>query len=58
VDKAERQRIAERAAALDVWLANLPRHGHPEHGDPDIAERALEAFEERRPARDASDDHP
>jgi hypothetical protein len=48
----DRRRIAERAAALDAWLVNLPKVGHPGHGDEETADRALQAFEERRPARD------
>jgi hypothetical protein len=52
VDAGDRRRIAERAAAFGVWLDNLPKEGHPEHGDPEVAERALQVFEERRrPAR-------
>ncbi|SEG45282.1 hypothetical protein SAMN04489712_105294 [Thermomonospora echinospora] len=59
MDRDERRRISERAAAFGVWLDNLPKVGHPDHGDPEIAERALAAFEERRPgARGEQDEQP
>ncbi|MFI6514629.1 hypothetical protein ACIBF1_03615 [Spirillospora sp. NPDC050679] len=45
-EREERLRIARKAAAFEVWLANLPTAAHPHRGDPDILRRAKQILDE------------
>ncbi|MFC9973430.1 hypothetical protein ACFVH6_21310 [Spirillospora sp. NPDC127200] len=45
-EREQRLRIARKAAAFEVWLANLPTAAHPHRGDPDILRRAKQILDE------------
>ncbi|WP_157995868.1 hypothetical protein [Thermomonospora amylolytica] len=51
-ERQERRRIAERAAAFDVIMVNLPTAGDANRGDKEIRERAREVFEKLRPDKE------
>ncbi|GAA0215515.1 hypothetical protein GCM10009527_009220 [Actinomadura nitritigenes] len=55
MSKDERRRLARKAIAFDVLMANLPTAGHPDRGDPEAVRRALEVLDEEEPAGEAGD---